>query len=49
MKKYKEEGVFLLPTEEKVTPLNMNFKQIYLQECLLMSLWSITKQMGDRL
>lgn len=49
MKQYKEEGVFLLPTEQKVTPLAMNFKQIYLQECLLMALWSVTRQLGSRL
>ena len=27
----------------------MNFNQIYLQECLLMLLWSVVKQMGKRL
>ena len=27
----------------------MNFNQIYLQECLLMLLWSVVKQLGKRL
>jgi len=49
MKKYKDEGVMLLPTEDKVSSLPMDFKQIYLQECLLMTLWSINKQLGDQL
>jgi hypothetical protein len=48
MKRYKEEGVFLLPTEEVVEPVQMNFNQIYLQECLLMTLWAVLNQLGAR-
>lgn len=47
MKKYKEEGAFLLPTEEEVVPQTLNFKQIYLQECLLMVMWSVIRQSKD--
>jgi hypothetical protein len=36
--------MFLLPSEEEVQPMSMNFKQIHLQECLLMTLWSLIRQ-----
>ena len=50
MKKYQEEDVFLLPSEHAVLDRpSMNFNQIYLQECLLMLLWSVVRQMGSRL
>lgn len=50
MKIYKEEDVFLLPTEDKVQAvMGMNFKQIHLQECLLMMLWSINRQLEENL
>lgn len=46
MKKYKEEGAFLLPTEEEQPKIDfkMNFKQTYLQECLVLVLWATVKQ-----
>ena len=49
-KKYREEEVFLLPSEGESEEVgNLNFKQIYLQECLLMTLWSIARQFGKEL
>lgn len=49
LKRYKEEDTFLLPTEDDKPSEVLNLKQIHLQECLVMMIWTLTTQLGDKL